>query len=91
MRDVPHSGNQTVRPSLSLGPANTELCKHRIKSGTSRMAHVVIEATVLLTETVEVLECIVRREVFELHKQAREDFPHGVHELVHEFVHLQFT
>jgi hypothetical protein len=56
-----------------------------------RKAHVVIEATILLTETVEVPECVVRREVFELHEQVREDFFHGVHELVHEFVHLQLT
>ena len=60
-------------------------------SGTFIKAHIIIEATVLLTETVEVLERIVRREVFELHEQVRENFLHGVHELVHEFFHLQIT
>ena len=88
MRYVPHSGNQIVRPSLCLGSANIKLCKYRIKNGIFVKAHIVIEATVLLTETVEVLECIVRREVFELHEQVREDFLHGIHELIHEFVHL---
>jgi len=51
--------------------------------------HIVIEASILVTEHVQILERVVCREVFELNEKMREDFSHRSHELDHEPIHLQ--
>ncbi len=43
----------------------------------------------MCSEPFEVAEGVVRREVLELHEELREYFPHRLHELVHELVHLR--
>ena len=51
-------------------------------------ANIVIEAPVLSTKHVEILEGVVGGKIFELNEKVREDFFHSFHEFLHELVHL---
>ena len=52
---------------------------------------IVIEYAILITVPVEVPKRIVRREIFKLDEQIRENVLYRLHELVHEFVHLEWN
>ena len=72
----------------SAGGWLVEMKGYRSRTGTT---HIVVKATVLGFEHVEVSEGIVRREVFKLDEERREDLCHGIHKFFHERIHLAET